>query len=75
MGICRTIPIEYRYAPKYLNGLGLPDLYALQGIEKIKAIVNQIHSGTKLGATMMAQLEACNIELGIGAHMMEIPFD
>ena len=74
MGIYRTIPLQYRYAPKYLNGLGLPNIYTLQGIEKMKVVINHMNSGTKLGSLLMAQLEACNIEMGTNNHIMELTY-
>ena len=75
MGVCRTIPKEYRYAPKYLNGLGLPNMYTMQGIDKLKVVVNQVNSGTQLGLLMAAQLEIASLELGMGEHLLKTAYE
>ena len=69
MGINRNIPLVYRYAPKSMNGLGVPHIYTMQGCAHIKSTIDHINSGTKLGTMMTAQLEAINIELGTDKHL------
>ena len=74
MGINRNVPLVYRYAPRYLNGLECPNVYTMQGCAQIKSIIDHINSGSKLGHTMIAQLEAVSLELGTGRHLFELHF-
>ena len=74
MGVARTTPLVYRYAPKILNVLGLPHLYVEQGCQHIKTLISHIHTWTKLGNMMISQLEACSIELGTSTHIFKLDF-
>ena len=74
MGIIRSIASIYRYAPRSMNGLGLPHIFVEQGCHHIKSLLSHINTGTKLGISMTAQLEACAIEIGSTNPMFTLPF-
>ena len=74
LGSNRHIPLQYRYGPKELNGLGLPHLYTMQGIAKLKALITHMKSGSKIGRTLEGQLEATNIELGTSEHLFDLEY-
>ena len=74
LGSNRHIPLQYRYGPKELNGLGLPHLYTMQGTAKLKAFITHMKSGTKIGRTLEGQLEATNIEVGTSEHLFDLEY-
>ena len=75
MGYNQKIPKVFRYGPKSLLGLGLPHLHTMQGTAQIKAILFHISKNTMLGKLLLIELEAINIELGIGAHLFDLDFE
>lgn len=75
LGSNRKIPKVYRYAPKSLMGLGLPDIYTMQGTAQLKAIIFHMRKGTMVGKLLQIELEAANIELGIKGHLFELNYD
>ena len=74
LGANRKIPKVYRYAPKSLMGLGLPDIYVMQGTAQIKAILFHMNKGTMVGKLLMAELEAASIELGRNCSIFELQY-
>ena len=75
MGLNRHLPLVYRYAPKELNGMGLPHVHTLQGIAQMKAFVSHMKSNTKLGALIEAEMETANLEMGTGTHIFDLEFN
>ena len=74
MGIIRTINTIYRYAPKYMNGLGLPHIYVEQGISHVQTLLSHMNTTTKLGHLMKAQVQSCSIELGSTKHLFQLDY-
>ena len=75
IGVNRSVATIFRYAPKSMNGLGLPHIFIDQGCSQIKSLLSHINTKTKLGGTMSAQLESCSIELGSTRHMFTLRYD
>ena len=74
MGANRHIPLEYRYAPREMNGLGLPYIYTLQGISHIKTLVGNMGTGNKLAKLLKAQLDTSSIKLGTETNIFDLDF-
>ena len=75
LGANRKIPKVYRYAPKSLLGLGLPDIYTMQGTSQIKAILFHMNKGTMVGKLLLMELEAASVELGVDGNMFDLSYD
>jgi len=74
MGVIRSIASIFRYAPKHLNGLGLPHIFVEQGCSQLKTLISHLNTDTKLGKSMCAQLEACSIEIGSTNFLFNLDF-
>ena len=74
MGICRTLPLEIRFGPSHLLGLGLINIYTAQGAEHIKMLLTHMKTNSKIGYTMLAFLEESNLEIGISSHLFHTSF-
>ena len=75
LGSNRHIPRVYRYAPKGMNGLGLPHVYTMQGCAKLKSFLTHMRRGTKIGNSLETMLEASNIELGTDVCIFSLKYD
>ena len=69
MGLNRHIPAVFRYAPTFLGGLGLPHIFDMQGIAKIKDVLYHCGKGTIVGKMIEAQLEVCHLHVGVGDNI------
>ena len=74
MGICRNIPLVFRYAPTCLQGLGLPDPYVEQGIAQIKFLLTGGHICNLPGNLIRASLEQAQLEIGTSTPLLQAPF-
>jgi hypothetical protein len=63
MGICRKIPAVVVHGPKKYGGLEIKDLYSIQGIEHIKALLD--HAGKESSTGKL-------IEILISGHVLEL---
>ena len=75
LGANRKIPKVYLYAPKSLMGLGLPDIYAMQGTAQIKALIFHMNKCTMVGKLLLAEIGAASIELGINCSVFELKYN
>lgn len=66
------IPLVYRYAPKSCLGLGLLDMYTMQGIAQIKVLLDHIGKDSMVGKFLYIELETACLELGTGIHLFEL---
>ena len=74
MGLNKKLPRIFRFAPRILGSLGLPHLYIIQGIAHVLAMLNHCGKGSQIGIMLTAQMELCNIEIGSGKHIFDLPY-
>lgn len=55
-------------------GLGLPNMYTMQGTVQIKALLDHIQKDSMVGKLLHSELEAANLELGSGKHLFELDY-
>ena len=75
MGFNQKIPKAYRFGLQRLQGLGLPDVYLLQGLAQIKTFLSHIKKGTVIGDVLEDQLETITLHLGGSAAVFDLPYD
>jgi hypothetical protein len=74
-GICRTFPRDLVYGPLKYQGLALPNLYTVQGIEHILTIMEFGYDmRTLTGQLLKGNLEAVKLELGVGTPVFVTDF-
>ena len=74
IGANRKFPKVFHYAPKALMGLGLPNMYTMQGTAQIKALMDHVTKDTMVGKLIHTELELANMELGVGLHLFDLDF-
>jgi hypothetical protein len=66
-GICRPFPRDLVYGPLKHQGLALPNLYTVQGIENILTVMEfGYNMKTLTGQLLKGNVEALQLELGVG---------
>ena len=74
MGVNNHIPLVFRFAPKYLQGLELPDLYTEQGIAQINHFLKHIGEQTQDASMIICTLEAAQLQIGTSVSFLKLPF-
>ena len=74
-GVNKHIPRVYRFAPKALGGIEMSHLYWMQGISHVEGLLFHMHKDTLVGGLLKAQFEQCSLEIGVGKHILSLPFD
>ena len=75
MGLNRHLPKVFRYAPNEVGGLGLPNIYDMQGLAKIMAVLYHCGKDTIIGKMIEAQMEICHLHIGVGGVIFDADFD
>lgn len=75
MGINKHIQSVFRYAPKSLQGLELPNIYTEQGIFQIMHFLRHIGENTQDGKMITINLEAAQMQIRTSTHFFSLPFD
>jgi hypothetical protein len=66
-GICRAFPRDLVYGPLKYQGLALPNLHTVQGIENILTVMEfGYNMKTLTGQLLKGNVEALQLELGVG---------
>jgi hypothetical protein len=74
MGYNRNSPKEVVYGPVEMGGFWLNDLYVEQGIKQVSALVGRLREKkSKTGQMMRIELDWCQVQAGIAAHLLEDP--
>ena len=74
--LCRTIPHAIRYGSKDTLGLGLDDLYATQGIDKVTFFMNEINGSSMSTPLLRSNIEWATIHVGIEENsLFDISFN
>ena len=68
--IHRKILLALRYGPKDMMGLGLTNLYYIQGIKKLATFLEEINSELLLGLLLRANYKAALLIVGIGGDCL-----
>jgi hypothetical protein len=71
LGINRPLTRAVVYGPRRFQGLGIPDLWALQGILKLWLAIAHGDASTITGCSLRAVLSLHTIELGLPGHMCQ----
>ena len=64
--ICWNIPLAIKYGPREIIGLGLTNLFYLQGIEKLVTLLEEIHSNHLFSSWLRFNYETVLITVGVG---------
>jgi hypothetical protein len=73
LGFNRNMPKEVVYGPTELGGVGLQDLYVMQGTRKVITIVEHVRCKTNLGLMILATIQWTQHSLGVGFDILRDP--
>jgi hypothetical protein len=73
LGYNRNMPTEVEYGPTNLGGIGLQDLYVLQGTRKVITIMEHVRCQSKLGLMIQATIQWTQHLLGVGFDILRHP--
>jgi Reverse transcriptase (RNA-dependent DNA polymerase) len=69
--VCRNFDRTMVYAPTKFQGLGIPNLYTLQGIGKVRYLVDHLNSPNDItGQLLRASAECLRLELGVSGPLL-----
>ena len=71
LGYNRHIPTEIRHAPISRGGIGLPDLYVIQGTHTALAMIKHLRFPDKLGTTLSIALDWFQLVAGLPVHIYD----
>lgn len=74
MGVNSHIPTAFRYVPRKLQGLELPNIYTDQGIYQIIHFLRHIGENTQDGKIIVINLEATQIVIGTSTPFLNLPY-
>jgi hypothetical protein len=75
LGICRSFPRKLVFAPTKYMGLGLPHLYTIQEISRIKDILSHTYASTTTGYLYQTSLELLLLEIGMGTDLHLVSYE
>ena len=70
----KTIPAVILHAPKKFGGIGLQDFYTVQGIEHLKALIDEGGTDSPTGKLMNILLHDHALELGVSGYFLDQDF-
>jgi hypothetical protein len=73
LGYNRNMPTEVRYGLTDLGGIGLQDLYVMQGTRKVITITEHIRCQSKLGLMIQAAIQWTHHSFGVGFDILRHP--
>ena len=73
-GVWRHMPRAVVHGPIDQMGLGIPDLYVVQGSQHIRNWVSHCTAGTTTGRLLRHSLEAMSVEVGSGQDVWKTDF-
>ena len=75
MKICRSAPAILVHGPEEYGGLEIKDLYVLQGIAHIKALIDEGETNSTTGKLLRNLIEQHIMELGLSTEPTEWPLE
>jgi hypothetical protein len=75
MGICRNVPATIIHGPKKYGGMEFKDLYTIQGIEHIKALMENGGKDTTTGKLLSTLISGHVLELGRRGFLFQHKYD
>ena len=75
MGYNRNIPAEIVHGPSKYGGMGLQDIYTVQGIEHIKVLLDEMHSNSPTGKLLRILHQEHQLESGRRTTLYHTPYD
>ena len=73
LGHNRNYPRAAAFAPTQEFGTGIHDIRVEQGLAQIKALLNYVGTGHKVGKVMLISYRTLQIEAGVHFHLLEQP--
>ena len=73
LGYNRNYPRAAAFAPTQEFGTGIHDIRVEQGLAQIKALLNYVGTGHKVGKVMLISYRTLQIEAGVHFHLLEQP--
>jgi hypothetical protein len=74
IGVCRNFPRSMVFTPNKFFGLGLPHLYTIQEISRLKDMMSHTFKNTTTGNLYRTSMELLIIELGMGTDFSITPY-
>ena len=65
MVIVKTLPLEYQYSPMMMQGLEMPNIFTMQGIEHIMMVLSHGGQTTQIGKYLTCAIEGIQLECGL----------
>ena len=75
MKICRTTPGALVHGPKEYGGLEIKDVYTLQGIAHVKALLDEASQQSATGKLLRILKEYHTLEIGLEGTIYNLPYD
>ena len=75
LSVCRSAPAALVHGPVELGGMGIKDLYTLQGIAHIKALVEEGSTESATGKLIRTLIEYHMLETGLGESIFDTPYE
>jgi hypothetical protein len=73
LGYNRNLPTEAIYGPTELGGIGLQDLYVMQGTRRVITIMEHVRCQSKLGQMIQATIQWTQHSLGVRFDILRHP--
>ncbi len=70
LGINRHLPLDVVHGPQMYQGLGIPDLWTVQGILKLGLAIQHGDAQTITGHQLCASMELHTLEIGLPGHLL-----
>ena len=74
-GINRYIKRDVLFAPPALQGLGMKNLYVMQGIHHVADLVENVWKNSITGHFQLTSLEFLRLELGVNYHLLNSNYE
>ena len=73
-GYARSMPALVVHGPEKYGGVGIKDIYSLQGIAHIKALLDEGGTSTPTGQLIQQVMEGHTIEAGRARNLFDLPY-
>ena len=73
LGYNRNMPSAVVYGPTDMGGIGLRDLYSMQGTRKVTTILEHVRCRTKLGLKLLTTIQWTQHSTGVGFNILQHP--
>ena len=74
-GYTKTMPAIVVHGPEKYGGMGIKDIYTLQGIAHVKALIDEGGTESPTGQLLQQVIEGHTIEIGRSKGIFEVPYE